>query len=424
MIGTIDSKADSHTGIYIANLIKTKINEIGSNKVFALCTDNAANMRLAWNLLREEFPSLVCFGCAAHGLSLYAKDIAKIPEIKAAACNANIVLKWLKFKQLPHAILNEKCMEIHHRELAVILSVETCWGSVFYSLTRLLQLRTPIEQTVMDLRLRSGTNKLPENIRQFVLDDVFWQDIEAVVHLLRPLAKAILLTEGDMPQPGLICHIFQQMKIFTEESNDHTEHFGRDVQQQLLDIWQNRADFCLSDIHFAANILDPRFRGELLSEEEDIKGMQFIADTASKMTSPDAAVQFQTHVFVQLGEFKTMTGAFSHEFKWHAAKTMHPASWWSTFHSKNPLSKTARKILNVTPTAASAERNWKRHSLTQSKLRNRLTEETMQKLVHVSSALTLQKKQNQELTNQIADLSTLFMVERIAQAWTKPIHNC
>ena len=257
----------------------------------------------------------------------------------------------------------------------------------------------------MDLRLRSGNNKLPEHIRQFVLDDMFWHDIEAVVHLLRPLAKAILLTEGDLPQPGLICHIFQQMKIFNEESNDYTNHFGRDVQQQLIVIWQNRADFCLSDIHFAANILDPRFRGELLSEEEDIKGMQFIADTASKIARPDAAVDFQTQVFLKLGEFKTMTGAFSHEFKWQAAKTMHPASWWCTFHSKNPLSKTARKILNVTPTAASAERNWKRHALTQTKLRNRLTEANMQKLVHVSSALTLQKKQNKELTIRITDLS-------------------
>ena len=29
----------------------------------------------------------------------------------------------------------------------------------------------------------------------------------------------------------------------------------------------------------------------------------------------------------------------------------------------------------------------------------------MQKLIHVSSALTLQEKQNQELTNRVADLS-------------------
>ena len=126
------------------------------------------------------------------------------------------------------------------------------------------------------------------------------------------------------------------------------------------------ADFCLSDIHFAANILDPRFRGELLTEEENIKGMQFIAETATKIASPDVAVDFQTQVLVQLDEFKTMSGAFSHEFKWQAAKAMHPTSWWSSFQSKNLLSKTARKILNVTQTAASAERNWRRHALTQS----------------------------------------------------------
>ena len=61
--------------------------------------------------------------------------------------------------------------------------------------------------------------------------------------------------------------------------------------------------------------------------------------------------------------------------------------------------------MNVTPTAASAERNWKRHALIQIKLRNRLSEKNMKNLVHVSSALTLQKKQNQELTNRISDLS-------------------
>ena len=59
----------------------------------------------------------------------------------------------------------------------------------------------------------------------------------------------------------------------------------------------------------------------------------------------------------------------------------------------------------MTPTAGPAERNWKRHALTQTKLRNRLSEDNMQKLVHVSSALNYQKKLKQELTSRIADLS-------------------
>jgi len=124
-------------------------------KVFALCTDNAANVHLAWHLPHDNFPSLVCFVCAAHAFSLYAKDIVKIPEIKAVVSNANAVLKWLKFKHVPHVILDEKCIEIFEMlkwlKLAVILSVEMHWRSVSYLMARLLQLRMPIKQTVMDL---------------------------------------------------------------------------------------------------------------------------------------------------------------------------------------------------------------------------------------------------------------------------------
>jgi len=404
-LGTIDSKAEAHTSSYIAELIKSKINEIGTDKVFALCTDNAVNMRLAWHLLRDDFPSLVCFGCAARSFSLYAKDIVKIPEIKEVVSNATAVLKWLKLKQLPNTVLNEKCIEIFQQVMTVHISIESRWGTVFYSLTRLQQLRMPIEQTVMDPRLQSGTDEVPDHIRQFVLSYAFWNDIEAVTHILRPLVKAILLTESDLPQPGLICHIIQQMKSFTEDSDD-CRHFGCKVHQKLLDICQACADVCLSDIHFAANILDPRFRGEQLTEDQDIKGTQFIAKAASESDFAAMSPDFEMQVFEQLGEFKTMTGTFSNKFKWNPAKTMHPMSWWSSFHSKNPLSETARKILNVTPTAGPAiTYNWKRRASTQMKLCSEFGVDRIQKLVHVSSLLALQKKQKQGLTSFIADLS-------------------
>jgi len=83
--------------------------------------------------------------------------------------------------------------------------------------------------------------------------------------------------------------IFQQIKFFTEGSDDR-QHRGCNIHQKLLDICQARADFCLSDIHFAVNILDPGFCGEQLTEDQDVKGMQFNAKTVSKsdFTSPTA----------------------------------------------------------------------------------------------------------------------------------------
>ena len=38
-----------HTGLYIADELKAVINDLGPQKVFALVTDNAANMKAAWS---------------------------------------------------------------------------------------------------------------------------------------------------------------------------------------------------------------------------------------------------------------------------------------------------------------------------------------------------------------------------------------
>ena len=39
--------------------------------VFGVVTDNASNMKNAWRLIEEKYPTIIiCYGCAAHGLNL------------------------------------------------------------------------------------------------------------------------------------------------------------------------------------------------------------------------------------------------------------------------------------------------------------------------------------------------------------------
>ena len=63
------------TGHNIANIIKEVITHIGVNKVTAVVTDNAANMRAAWDILEAEYSHIFCNGCAAHTFNLLVKDI-------------------------------------------------------------------------------------------------------------------------------------------------------------------------------------------------------------------------------------------------------------------------------------------------------------------------------------------------------------
>ena len=69
-----DTRDNRHTGLYIADELKAVINDLGQ-KVFALVTDSAANMKAAWSKVEESYPHNTPIGCAAHALNLLLKDI-------------------------------------------------------------------------------------------------------------------------------------------------------------------------------------------------------------------------------------------------------------------------------------------------------------------------------------------------------------
>ena len=54
----IETKEKCHTGTFIAQQFDTVINEIGANKVAAILIDNASNMKVAHNILKEKYPNI------------------------------------------------------------------------------------------------------------------------------------------------------------------------------------------------------------------------------------------------------------------------------------------------------------------------------------------------------------------------------
>ena len=70
-----DTRDNRQTSPYVAGELKVVINDLGPQKVFALVTDNAANMKAAWSKVEESYPHITPIGCAAHVLNLFLKDI-------------------------------------------------------------------------------------------------------------------------------------------------------------------------------------------------------------------------------------------------------------------------------------------------------------------------------------------------------------
>lgn len=79
---SVNTKDERQDAEYIAAEIGKIIDEIdnacGNKVVCAVLTDNARNMRAAWEILESKYKGLICNGCAAHVMNLLMKDFFKL----------------------------------------------------------------------------------------------------------------------------------------------------------------------------------------------------------------------------------------------------------------------------------------------------------------------------------------------------------
>ena len=73
----VDLSEHSHTANYVAEVIKEVIEKIGPNKISAIVSDNAANVRNARRIIQEKYPNIENVRCIAHAINLIACDIVK-----------------------------------------------------------------------------------------------------------------------------------------------------------------------------------------------------------------------------------------------------------------------------------------------------------------------------------------------------------
>jgi len=66
-----------HTSDYIAIELCTVIEKIGPEKVYGITTDNAANMKAAWTIVKDKYPHIQTYSCASHSMQLFAMDVEK-----------------------------------------------------------------------------------------------------------------------------------------------------------------------------------------------------------------------------------------------------------------------------------------------------------------------------------------------------------
>ncbi|CAG4946252.1 unnamed protein product [Parnassius apollo] len=138
-----------------------------------------------------------------------------------------------------------------------------------------------------------------------------------------------------------------------------------------------RYNAAMTPAHLAAHILDPKYRGEGLDEEEDTMGMEFI-----DLSYPQAIKDVLT--------YRAMSFPFKdYMFKEDLLKRTYVSVWWRSLGSKiDPgMINLTNQVYTATASCARIERLFSTFGLVHSKLRNRLGTKKAAKLVTVMRAL-------------------------------------
>ena len=145
------------------------------------------------------------------------------------------------------------------------------------------------------------------------------------------------------------------------------------------------------DVHYLAHILDPWESPSTMPAEHRIPIHRLLmkslnGDEAETMT-----------VMMEIGNFMTRAGSFqgvprpARHPTGKDGKLLHldALSWWAVFGSTSPLFPIARQVLSLTTSGCNTERSFSCQGNIHTRIRNKLRQEKVEKLLFVSWTLRL-----------------------------------
>ena len=91
---SISTSGIAQTASAIASAINEVIESHGAEKFCCLITDNTSVMKAAWKMVKNRFPYISAYGCAAHMMNLLVKDTADMTENVKTIKDAEKIIKF------------------------------------------------------------------------------------------------------------------------------------------------------------------------------------------------------------------------------------------------------------------------------------------------------------------------------------------
>lgn len=354
---------------FIHDAIKKVIDEIGVQKILAVITDNvSANVR-AWELLDETYvaENLSFYGCASLIGQLLIKDYGPILSVKTIIDSVSKMVNEIKKSRILLSVFKEiqKNNPEDQKKITLKIAGKTRWGSHLRCLKSFYDNKINLQRLAISEKV-IGTLDL--TTKDKILSDRIWWEIQKVMDLLQPVLDWITIWEGDSIRLSLVVRgILEIGKNVQAYLNEAPLIVNLTEARNLRHDFNEGAKMALKPIHFAAYFLDPRYREDVLNQEDFDTGYKYIFSILKKFTNVS-----KNDLVKEVADYYSKSGFYEQDHVQTTSKILDPVQWWKTTCDKRSLSKIAVAILQSPPTSAATGRSFSTEGFMHNAQRNRL----------------------------------------------------
>jgi hypothetical protein len=262
-LGAVDTTGYPKTAEYQASIMEEYIEEVGPENVVQICTNNASSMKAAADIIIDKYSHTYFQGCAVYAMNLLLEDWGKATWMKEVVKKSRTIIKFIKRRHMPLAIFRK-----HEEKLSLVMSGKTRFGSNFLMVDRLLQVRTTLEQSVVDPQWTGYMSKLRDSrmvkartiskkVKEYVLNEHFWERCTNFCEVVALVMWALRDFNDKDPCMRKILHIFRNLEKHVVSLRGEPFKLDHDMADPMEDAFYNRWTMVKTDLHYAGALLNP-----------------------------------------------------------------------------------------------------------------------------------------------------------------------
>lgn len=364
-----------HSGVNMARVIQDVCTEYNvMNKLVACASDNASNMVCTVDILNVDH--LRCFG---HTLQLCANGA--LNEVGELVASARKIAAYFHRSTKRVARLHKFQVASQRKKQNIPTDCITRWSSTWKLLECLVRNRPSIVAAYAS----------DETVQTCPFSDKDWESAALIAQLLEPIHKATTLLSGSKYATlSLVPPLVIQLRRKYDVVPRREPPLIKGMRTKLLAELKERLD-PFTDAQLLACVLDPRFVDlPFLTVKDKQRAYTLLKKAASAAprcastcSPPTKGQKEQSNLESVLGlEQKNGDDTTRYLAQSAVSADCNPLQWWQSHQAKfASLAPLARQYLAYPATSVPCERTFSHSGYVVSKLRTRLTPDSVERLV-------------------------------------------